>query len=102
MRLALRRALAIAFASLVVAALSPPEADAKPELTGCKGECKRAHKKCDAECLKADVACNQKCGCTKRRTCSDPQKDCLGVCSARMEGCFGACSSAQARCMNKC
>ena len=106
MRLPVRRVFAFAFVAALFAAIVAPGADAnarpRPELTGCKGECKKTEKKCGGACMKALASCSVQCGCPTGHRCTDAQKSCFGLCSVRADACVGGCRTGFTRCAAKC
>ncbi len=107
MRPPARRVFALAIVGVLFAAISAsgPDADARPprpELTGCKADCKKTEKKCGGPCMKTHSSCAVQCGCPTGRRCTEAQKSCFGLCNVRMEACVGGCRAGYARCASKC
>jgi hypothetical protein len=106
MRLSARRAFALAFVGALFTAMVAPSADAgarpRPELTGCKGDCKKSEKKCGGGCIKTHGGCVTQCGCAGGRRCTEAQKNCLGLCNVRLDACVGGCRTGFTRCASKC
>jgi hypothetical protein len=104
MRRPARRAIAVAVAGAVWLSFVAPSVAARPrpELTGCKGECRKVERKCSGDCQKTHSACVVQCGCPSGHHCTETQKACMGQCNLRMNGCVQVCRGAFGRCAAKC
>ncbi len=97
-----RRALAVLFVGAAIASVPAADARPRPELTGCKGECKKVERKCGGDCQKTHSGCARECGCPSGHACTEAQKKCFGLCNIRFEACFNGCRAGFQRCAQKC